>query len=430
MKQILLYTGWGGFLLIGMVMGAPRWVQGQETLGVCDKLTLVEAIRVALEHNPRVDKAASRVDAALGRARQASRWSNPELELNAEEWPVSNGGSFSDAKQTIGIAQTLPFPRKKSLDRRIGDADVDRSGAEVALRRTELVRDVKAAFYSVLVAERLVAVSQELVTVAEASATTAQKRVEAGAAPLQEQLRAEVQFEKARAAWMERERELAASRTWFGTMLGQPALGESPLAAVLTDTADPAMTATRVHSTLTNHPSFLGAQANLDQARLREQRARLEPYPDVRVSVAGGRKGETEESIIELGFAVPLPLLDTGKGRRDEAKADIRGAEAELEATRQALQRELANALRRYETAVQQVGNYRDRLLPRAEEALTLVQTGFEEGKFDFMDLLDTQRTTAEARQAYQRRILEMKLAHAELEALLKPEPLDLSTAP
>ena len=74
------------------------------------------------------------------------------------------------------------------------------------------------------------------------------------------------------------------------------------------------------------------------------------------------------------------------------------------------------------------MGTYRERILPRANEALRLVQTGFEEGKFDFIDLVDTQRTTAEVRRAYQEKLLEMNVAQAELEALLQPETTGSST--
>ena len=73
-------------------------------------------------------------------------------------------------------------------------------------------------------------------------------------------------------------------------------------------------------------------------------------------------------------------------------------------------------ASKRYRTAAEQVANYRERILPKATEALRLVQTGFEQGKFNFIDLVDTQRTTAEARLAYQQKLLELNIAQAELE--------------
>jgi cobalt-zinc-cadmium efflux system outer membrane protein len=391
-------------------------------------LTLEDSIHLALTTNPQLGVSGARVDAAMGRAYQAGRWSNPELELSAEEWPVSGGGGFSDAKQTIGIVQRLPFPGKKSLDKRIGGAGVQVSEAGLALRRTELVRNVKAAFFNVLAAERMVEVSQQLVAVAESSAVTARKRVDAGAAAYQEQLRAEVQLEQARTAWMERDLDLATARERFATILGQPERRDATLQGRLAETLDSIVDHAFTEERLTNHPSLLTAQANLDQAQLRVRRARLDPYPDVGVRVAGGRIGETDESIIELGFSVPLPLLDGGRGNRQAAQADVVGAEADLLATRQELNREWANAMKRYRTAVNQVGNYRERILPKAEEALTLVQIGFEEGKFDFIDLLDTQRTTAEARQAYQYRLLEMNIAHAELEALLRPQTIQSPT--
>jgi len=75
-------------------------------------------------------------------------------------------------------------------------------------------------------------------------------------------------------------------------------------------------------------------------------------------------------------------------------------------------------ASQRLRTTAEQVASYRDRILPKANEALRLVQRGFEEGKFGFIDLLDTQRTAAEARLAYQQKLLQLNLAQADIEAL------------
>ena len=76
-------------------------------------------------------------------------------------------------------------------------------------------------------------------------------------------------------------------------------------------------------------------------------------------------------------------------------------------------------ASQRLRTAVQQVANFRERILPKANEALRLVQRGFEEGKFGFIDLLDTQRTAAQVRLAYQHKLLELNVAQADIESLV-----------
>lgn len=399
----------------GLVRAHAQDLRSQAT----NALTLNEAINIALAQNPELRATASRVEAAAGRAYQAKLWTNPELELSAEEWPTSRGRGFSDAKQTIGVAQSLPFPGKKSLDRRIGNAGVKLSEAELVLRRVELVRNVKAAFFQILAAERLVAAAGELVKVAESSADAARKRVEAGATSDQEQLRAEIQLEQAKTEVVDFQRELVAARHGFATLLGQPELRVAPLSGALADSANTALLEQGPERWLTTHPSSFGARTARERAELELRRARLEPFPDVKVGVAGGRLGETDESIVELRFSLPIPLIDRAKGKKQEARANLSIAEAELASIEQRLLREWGIASQRLRAAAEQVTNYRERILPKAEKALELVRGGFEQGKFGFIDLLDTQRTTAEARLAYQQKLLELNIAQAELEALL-----------
>jgi cobalt-zinc-cadmium efflux system outer membrane protein len=170
---------------------------------------------------------------------------------------------------------------------------------------------------------------------------------------------------------------------------------------------------------LPKHPSVLASRMLRDRADLERRRARLEPYPDVNLGVNGGREGSDNTAIVEFRLGVPLPLIDRAKGRKQEAAANAAAAEAELAATEQRLLRDWEILRKRFRTAAQQVAAYREQILPKAERALQLVQTGFEQGKFGFIDLLDTQRTAAESRLAYQQRLLELNVAQAGLEALL-----------
>lgn len=387
-------------------------------------LTLNSAIETALAQNPELRAAGGRVEAASGRAYQAKLWSNPELELGTEDGPTRGGHAISDAKQTIGVVQTLPFPGKKSLDRKIGVSGVRLSEAELALRRVELVRDVKAGFFQVLAAERLVEAAIELVKVAESSADTARKRVEAGATSDQEQLRAEIQLEQAKTDLVGFQRELVAARQGFATLLGRPELRDARLSGALAESPNTALLDQGPERWLARHPSAIGAQTSLERAELELRRARLEPFPDVNVGVAGGREGGSDRSsIVEFRVSLPLPLIDRAKGKKQEARANVAIAEAELAGIEQRLLREWGTASERFRAASEQVTNYRERILPKAERALELVRGGFEQGKFGFIDLLDTQRTTAEARLAYQQKLLELNVSQAELEALLASVP-------
>jgi outer membrane protein, heavy metal efflux system len=387
-----------------------------------DSLTLEGAIRLALANNPELSAANSQISGAAGRAYQAKLWSNPELELSAEDWPM-DGGGFANSKKLVGMSQTVPYPGKKKLDARIGRLGVRVSQAEYDVRRVLLVREVKTAFFEVLAAERSVEVARELVAVSESSAAIARKRVQAGAAADEEQLRAEIPLEQAQTELAGFEREQETARQKLANLLGRPQLKGAPVSGALAEPAKLPVLDEGPGRWMARHPSVAAARASKERAEAEERRARLEPYPDVKVGAAGGQEADGLGPIVQFSLSIPLPIIDRSKGRKQEARANVAAAEAELEAIEQRLLRDWGTASQRWRTAAQQVASYRERILPKANEALRLLQRGFEEGKFGFIDLLDTQRTAAEARLAYQQKLLELNVAQADVEALLARVP-------
>ena len=376
-------------------------------------LTLPGAIRLALENNPELRATRAKLEAAAGQAEQAGRWSNPELELRAEDWPL-RGGGWSNSKRIAGVSQTLPFPGKKAVERKIGLAGVRLSQAELALRQVEIVRNVKAAFYQVLAAEALVAMGGDLVKSAETLFASVAKRVEAGGAPEQEKLRMAIPLEKARMDQGELERDLAAARKTLATLLGRSDLDAWTVTGKLAETGGLA----GLKKLPEGHPSRVAAKVNVARAELSVRRARLESYPDVTMGVGMGREAITNDSIAEIRFGVPLPILDNSSGKRREAHANLAVAEAESNAVELRLSREWSLAASRVRLASEQARTYREQILPKATEALDQVQAGYNEGKFALADAIETRRTAAEGRFAYQRKLLELNIAQAELEAL------------
>lgn len=403
-------------LAIGLAASPP--CQAADSGG----LSLDRAIRLALAHNPELQASGARKDAAAGRQIQARTWPNPELEISSEDTPVSRS-RMSQGKHMAGISQTLPWPGKRKADGEIGNADAAAGAADWRLDRADLVREVKLAYYQVQAAERSAAVAGDLVKVAEAAAAAAGKRNAAGEITLQEQLRAEIQLEHAKTERIEAVREGDIARQSLVLLLGRQDLRDARLTDAPAETIDPSLTRLSSSAWLVSHPAMVAARARRDQAAATARRAGLETRPDVKVGVAGGRDEATEENLMEFRLSLPLPLFDKNKGKQQEAIAGVKEADAGVAATEQRLIAEWRAAVTRYKAAAEQVTTCRERILPKSEEALQLVQTGFEEGKFGFIDLLDTQRTTAEARMIYQKKLFELNAARAELEAMTEPVP-------
>jgi hypothetical protein len=88
-------------------------------------LTLDQAVRLSLESNPELRALGARVQAAAGRAYQAKQWTNPELELNAEDWPVSTGRAVRRAAGDLGgLAAAGGSGGEPRLRSQVRDADV------------------------------------------------------------------------------------------------------------------------------------------------------------------------------------------------------------------------------------------------------------------------------------------------------------------
>jgi cobalt-zinc-cadmium efflux system outer membrane protein len=376
------------------------------------------ALSLALGNHPDLRASRARVEAGGGRARQSGLWPNPELALSAEDWPA-DGGGFDAAKKLLGVEQTVPFPGKKRLDKAIGSAAVRAAEAELAMRRAELARDVTVAFCQALAAERLVAVAEELLQMAESSADTARKRVAAGAAADQEHLRAEIPRDQARGELLGFKGDLAAARQTLALLLGRPGLRDVPLSGALAETASPDLLGQATAQWLPTHPGVVAARNGCDRADLELRRARLEPYPDVKLGISGGQDSGRGGSIVQFGVALPLPIVDRSKGKIRQAMANVAIAQAESESLELRLTHAWQIAAARLRTAAEQAASYRVRILPQADEALRLVRAGFEQGKFGFIDLLDTQRTAAQARLSYLQRLLELNVAQAQLQSLL-----------
>jgi cobalt-zinc-cadmium efflux system outer membrane protein len=317
------------------------------------------------------------------------------------------------------LSQTVPFPGKRSLDARVADHEVVAVEWDTARRETDLVRQVTIAFARAVVAERKVAQLDTVTSLAETMAAATARRVESGAAPDQEQLRAELEHDRARLDLESARRDAGVARQALARLLGMAGDPLPPLGDGVREQIDLAALDRTPGTVVAGHPEFSAAVARRDRATQVDRRARLDPLPDFTIGVAGGRNAANDEDLVELSVSFPLPIFDRGQARRQETGARIRAAEADVAAVDQRLREQLLSVRARVLTAHRQVAAYRERMLPRAEEALRLVRAGFEAGKLGFADLIDTQRTAAEVRLDYLDRLLDLNIALADWETLV-----------
>jgi outer membrane protein TolC len=63
------------------------------------------------------------------------------------------------------------------------------------------------------------------------------------------------------------------------------------------------------------------ALANRQRGELELRRARLEPWPEVTLGLAGGHDAADKDTLMEFRVSLPLPVFDRAQGRQREACA-------------------------------------------------------------------------------------------------------------
>jgi cobalt-zinc-cadmium efflux system outer membrane protein len=121
--------------------------------------------------------------------------------------------------------------------------------------------------------------------------------------------------------------------------------------------------------------------------------------------------------------SVPLPVFDRNQGNILEARYQLAKTEAERRAAAVRVQTALAETHAALSAAYSEAVTLRDEVLPGAQQAFEAAREGYHQGKFQFLDVLDAQRTLFEARGQYLEALSAYHQAVAALERLIG-EPL------
>jgi cobalt-zinc-cadmium efflux system outer membrane protein len=95
---------------------------------------------------------------------------------------------------------------------------------------------------------------------------------------------------------------------------------------------------------------------------------------------------------------LPLPLFDRNQGGIEEARAGALRAESERRSTEVRLLTELARSVAIVAAAREESATLEEVILPHQSRTFENLRSGFREGRFNYLEVLDAQRTLVETR--------------------------------
>lgn len=386
-------------VLLGMV-GAVEATWAAEAGPPRGPLALDQAIELALRRNPDLAASAYELSAARARITQAGLRPNPELATEMENFSGSGVVKGADAlESTLSLSQVIELGGKRRLRVGAAQADLDLVSVEQRARQLDVLAQVTAKFIDVVAAQervRSAGLSRELT---QRTLDAISARVTAGRSPEAERSRARIALLRAELDERQVQSELRGARHALASLWGdveptftaaQADLFALPLVVPLAE----------LTARIERNPDIarFASQARLREAEL--QLARAQARPNLVLGIGVRRLDETSDTALVAGFSMALPVFDRNQGAIRVAQVLRAQTEAERDATLIRVEATLLALHQQMTTARERVVALREQALPQARIALDQTQSGYDRGRFSFLELATAQQDLLELQSA------------------------------
>lgn len=392
--------GWGCALAVAGCVTAV----GAQTPA---SLSLTEALARAAQASPVVVAARSARAIDVAGVGVAGQRPNPEL-------------GFEYTRETPRWAFTGALPieisgkRQRRLD--VAHATLAVTDAETARIGADLRADVRRAYFTVVAANRRIAVAQELSALATRARDAAQERFQTGAAPRLEALQASLALAQAENEVSAARGDASAARAELNALLAYPADASPALGDPLEGSPLPPLE-TVTQRALAANAELAVLQKRIDEARARAALARAMRHPDPSVTGALTYDAPGEFTVgWRAGAAIALPIFTTGRADVAAADATVVRAQADRDARAAAITGAVAAALARASAARQSLERYTNEILPNSLQVEQMADESYRAGQTGLPAYLQTVQAAREVRRAALQAGLDYQLALADLE--------------
>lgn len=342
---------------------------------------------------------------------------NPELGVALGGRTVAGGSGYNFE---LSLEQQLELARQWQFRRELGDALLVSSVAEtneirwaIHVEVHRLVVDLLLAREQLLQAERFVAFSRQMLTIAT-------QQVDAGELSPLIVLVAEADVAQATEA-VAVARELEESlQNQLASTIGYTHAELPRIDAVLPPVRPAPSPDTLLQTMAEHHPTLrtreLAVEAAYQRVALEEREAAIDPTIGVRYEHESPLAVEGASHVWMATLSVPLPTRRANLSARATAAAELNAADVERSATVDRIRSDLMQAAAALNAAAERVLIYETGVMPQLAENLALLQRAYELGEIDLHEVSQTRERLLNATAQY----LDARIRYFETAAILE----------
>ncbi|MBM4025965.1 MAG: TolC family protein [Planctomycetes bacterium] len=406
----------GVVVLMVLATGAGNEAENSRDNG---PITLRDALALAQARSPELAVFPYELRAAEARVLQAGLRPNPELQIEIEEF----GGrgerrGFEGAETSVQIGLPIELAGKRAKRGRVAALDKDLVQWDYEAARLDVMREVGQAFASVLAAQERLALAERLLELSRQAQTAVAQRVQAGKDSPVDDLRANVALSESRIERQKAEKALIVARHRLAATWGDRTPRFKKGEGEFYTTAAPVPLEQLVAS-ISDNPDLMRWRAEQERRQAALRLARAQGVPDITIGGGMQRFAQTDDTALVFGLSVPLPLFDRNQGGVLEATAELAKTQRQYEAAQVKTLAALAEAAGALAAAYDEVTILQNDVLPKAKQVFDAAQQGYLQGKFDYLYLLDAQRTLFQTQAQHADSVEAYHRAQAEVQRLI-----------
>ncbi len=395
------------------------------------KLTLDEAVQLALRQNP--DLLAIREKTGLARARAAiTRQStyDPRFELEYEGDKYTANEGVRDLQ--LGLALTFELRGQKGWRKRIGKSGVLSAAGRLKQAEWNLRSRVKVAYYGLQFLKQNIELAGKRLEVTQRLMEVAEARLRSQQIPELQVNFVRLEYHQASNAFRRISGQLPLEHARFARLLGLPSGARFNTAGEFLPRETKELNdTTLLQRAITSRGDLASLRAELQgaEAQVRLEKALIWPGADVEffyrqsddLAGSGATQQINRDRFFGLKLSMPLPILSWRSGQIREAESEVKIIQARLNALGREILVEVSEVAQLVRVLREILQVYKDELSILSEQNLADIERAFVAGEVGMTQVLRAQDDFVEVTQNYYEIQYEYLEAEAKLEAIVGP---------
>ena len=407
--------------------------------GYGQSINLQEAMDLALKNNPQILMAQEKVRETEQAMKEAFAGYFPLLNLQGNythlgeppkvyipDWGEFEFGPQDTTAFALSLTQPLYTSGQISLANQQAKLSYQVAREDLKSTQSEIAFQVKQSFYSVILAQENLQITEQALGQAEAHLQIAESFYQSGRASRFDLLRAKVEMAKFKPEVIRAKNDLALAKESLAILLSQPSSLEieeklkfEPGLLSLDETLQAALAGRSDLKNLRLQGDMAGLSIRITQAVNLPSLSFMGNY---QYTSSGGSKWKNDWNVnLVLGFT----LFDAGKNKAqvEQRRSQVRQTQLAIKQLRDGIQLEVKQAFWNIQAAKESMVA-QEQSIQQAEEALSIAEARYKNGTITQVEVLDAQLALTSAQLGYTGALYDYNLSRANLtKAMGKIQP-------